>query len=144
NKCILEGRAPDLIRISEAYQEKQIGMMADQIAEQRDSIRMILIAGPSSSGKTTFAQRLRVQLMVNNLHPVPISMDNYFLNRDQIPLDENGQQDLESIDVIDLELFNEQMTRLIQGQEVEIPHYNFLTGRREYNGHIIRLSQDQP
>lgn len=144
NKCILEGKAPDLIRISEAYQEKQIGMMADQIAEQRDSIRMILIAGPSSSGKTTFAQRLRVQLMVNNLHPVPISMDNYFLNRDQIPLDENGQQDLESIDVIDLELFNEQMTRLIQGQEVEIPHYNFLTGRREYNGHIIRLSQDQP
>ncbi len=144
NKCIEEGRASDLIRISEAHQEKQIGAMADRIAQHADAVRMILIAGPSSSGKTTFAQRLRVQLMVNNLHPIPISMDNYYLNRDQVPIDENGEQDLESIEAIDLKLFNEHMTQLIQGQEVEIPHYNFLTGKREYVGHRIKLSKDQP
>ncbi|HHT65630.1 MAG TPA: nucleoside kinase [Clostridiales bacterium] len=144
NRCIEEGRAAELIRISEACQEKQIGAIADRIQQHMDEVRMILIAGPSSSGKTTFAQRLRVQLMVNGLHPVPISMDNYFLDRDQVPLDENGEQDLESIDVIDLKLFNEQMTRLIQGQEVEIPRYNFLTGKREYAGHVIQLSPDQP
>jgi len=144
NRWIEEGRGPELIRISEAYQEKQIAAIADMIAQQRDAVRLILIAGPSSSGKTTFAQRLRVQLMVNGLYPISISMDNYFLNRDQVPADENGEQDLESIDVIDLELFNEQMTHLIQGQEVEIPHYNFLTGKREYKGNIIKLSQNQP
>ena len=144
NDCIEEGRGQELIRISEAHQEKQIAMMADEIARQKDAIRLILIAGPSSSGKTTFAQRLKIQLMVTGLHPVPISMDNYFLNRKQVPADENGEQDLESIDVIDLELFNEQMTRLIQGQEVEIPHYNFLTGEREYIGKVIKLSEDQP
>ncbi|NLU35490.1 MAG: nucleoside kinase [Clostridiales bacterium] len=144
NKCIEEGRGPDLIRISEAYQEKQIGAIADRIAQHADAVRIILIAGPSSSGKTTFAQRLRVQLMVNGLHPVPISMDNYYLDRDQIPLDENGEQDLESIKALDLKLFNEHMTQLIQGQEVEIPQYNFLTGKREYRGNMIKLSEDQP
>ncbi|HHY82654.1 MAG TPA: nucleoside kinase [Clostridiales bacterium] len=144
NKCIEEGRGPELIRICEAYHEKQIAAIADLIAQQKDDVRLILIAGPSSSGKTTFAQRLRVQLMVNGLYPVPISMDNYFFNRDQVPVDENGEQDLESIDVIDLELFNEHMTRLIQGQEVEIPHYNFVTGKREYIGNVIKLSHDQP
>ena len=144
NQCIREGRGSDLIRISEASQEKQFAAIADSIAQHADAIRMILIAGPSSSGKTTFAQRLRVQLMVNGLHPVPISMDNYFLNRDEVPLDENGEQDLESLHVIDLELFNEQMTRLIQGQKVEIPHYNFHTGKREYAGHFIQLSAAQP
>lgn len=82
--------------------------------------------------------------MVNGLHPVPISMDNYYLDRDQIPLDENGEQDLESIKALDLKLFNEHMTQLIQGQEVEIPQYNFLTGKREYRGNMIKLSEDQP
>jgi uridine kinase len=144
NRCIEEGRASDLIRISEAYQEKQIGAIADRITQHADAVRMILIAGPSSSGKTTFAQRLRVQLMVNGLHPVPISMDNYYLDRDQVSVDDNGEQDLESIEAIDLKLFNEQMTQLIQGQEVEIPHYNFLTGKREWVGHVIKLSKDQP
>lgn len=144
NLAVKEGRGPDLIRICEAYQEKQIGIIADDIAQQTDAIRLILIAGPSCSGKTTFAQRLRVHLMVNGLHPVPISMDNYYLNRDQVPLDENGEQDLESINAIDVELFNEQMIRLIQGQEVEIPYYNFLTGKREYSANPIQLSQDQP
>jgi len=144
NKCIEEGRGPDLIRISEAHQEKQIAAIADLIAQHADTVRIILIAGPSSSGKTTFAQRLRVQLMVNGLHPVPISLDNYYLDHDQIPLDENGEQDLESIEALDLKLFNEHMTRLIQGQEVEIPRYNFLTGKREYTGNVIKLSTYQP
>jgi uridine kinase len=144
NQVIRDGRAPDLIRISEALQEKQIAAIADEIARHTDAIRLILIAGPSSSGKTTFAQRLRVQLMVNGLQPVPISMDNYFRNREDVPLDENGEQDLESIDVIDLELFNEQMTNLIQGQKVEIPFYNFHTGKREYRGYTIQVTQDQP
>jgi uridine kinase len=144
NDCIEEGRARELILVSEAYQEKQIAMIADEITRRKDSVHLILIAGPSSSGKTTFAQRIRIQLMVNGLDPVPISMDNYFLNRDQVPVDENGEQDLESIDIIDLELFNEQMTRLIQGQEVEIPYFNFLTGKREYIGQVIKLSEDQP
>lgn len=144
NSCIEEGRGKELILFSEAHQEKQIAMIADEIASRADAVRLILIAGPSSSGKTTFAQRVRIQLMVNGLDPVPISMDNYFLNRSQVPVDENGEQDLESIDVIDLELFNEQMTRLIQGQEVEIPHYNFLKGEREYTGDVIKLSENQP
>jgi uridine kinase len=144
NRCIEEGRSKELILISEAHQEKQIAMIADEIASRKDSVRLILIAGPSSSGKTTFAQRIRTQLMVNGLDPFPISMDDYFHNRSQVPVDENGEQDLESIDVIDLELFNEQMTRLIQGQEVEIPHYNFLKGEREYIGNVIKLSENQP
>lgn len=144
NNCIEGGRAKELILVSEAYQEKQIAMIADEITRRKDSVHLILIAGPSSSGKTTFAQRIRIQLMVNGLEPVPISMDNYFLNRDQVPFDENGEQDLESIDIIDLELFNEHMTRLIQGQEVEIPYFNFLTGKREYIGQVIKLSENQP
>lgn len=144
NRCIEEGGGPDLVRISEAAQEKFFGSIADDIAQHTDAIRLILIAGPSSSGKTTFAQRLRVQLMVNGLHPVPISMDNYYLDRELVPVDEKGEQDLESIDAIDLELFNEQMTLLIQGQKVEIPHYNFHTGRREYTGNFIQVSELQP
>ncbi len=144
NRCIEEGRGPDLVRISEAAQEKFFGSIADDIAQHTDAIRLILIAGPSSSGKTTFAQRLRVQLMVNGLHPVPISMDNYYLDRELVPVDENGEQDLESIDSIDLELFNEQMTLLIQGQKVEIPHYNFHTGKREFTGNFIQVSEMQP
>ncbi|NLB42767.1 MAG: nucleoside kinase, partial [Clostridiales bacterium] len=144
NRCIEEGRGPDLVRISEAAQEKYFGSIADDIAQHSDAVRLILIAGPSSSGKTTFAQRLRVQLMVNGLHPVPISMDNYYLDRELVPEDEKGEQDLESIDSIDLELFNEQMTLLIQGQEVEIPHYNFHTGKREFTGDFIQVSEMQP
>ncbi len=144
NLRIEEGLGNELIRVCEAQQEKQIAHIADEISMQRDRIRLILIAGPSSSGKTTFAQRLKVQLNVNGLHPVPISMDNYFLRRSDVPLDENGNQDLESIDVIDLELFNEQMTRMIQGQAVKIPHYNFHKGEREYLGHTLKVSEKQP
>lgn len=144
NRRIEEGWGGELIRICEAQHEKQIAFIADEIARQKDRIRLVLIAGPSSSGKTTFAQRLKIQMMVNGLHPVPISMDNYYLDRDDIPLDEKGERDLESIDAIDLELFNEQMTRLIQGQRVEIPTYNFSLGKRVYTGTEIMVNEDQP
>lgn len=144
NNAIKSGRGGDLIRICEAQQEKAIAEIADDISEHRDGVRLILIAGPSSSGKTTFAQRLRVQLMVNGLKPVSISMDNYFLNREDIPLNEDGKRDMESIDVIDIELFNEHLTRLIQGQKVEIPHFNFEKGAREYIGNVIEIGENQP
>ncbi len=144
NQRIERGEGGDIIRICEAQHEKQLAFIADQIADQRDRIRLVLIAGPSSSGKTTFAQRLRVQMIINGLNPVPISMDNYYLDRVDIPLDERGEKDLESIDALDLELFNEQMTKLIQGRSVEIPHYNFSTGKKEYLGQKIKVNQDQP
>ncbi|HOB19145.1 MAG TPA: nucleoside kinase [Candidatus Atribacteria bacterium] len=144
NRRIEEGRGGELIRICEAQHEKQIAFIADEIARQKDRIRLVLIAGPSSSGKTTFAQRLKIQMMVNGLLPVPISMDNYYLDRDDIPMDDKGERDLESIDAIDLELFNEQMTRLIQGQRVEIPTYNFSLGKRVYTGTEIKVNEDQP
>lgn len=144
NRYIERGSGDELIRICEAAQEKQISRIADEISMQRDRIRLILIAGPSSSGKTTFSQRLRVQLMVDGLNPIQISMDDYFLNRADVPVDENGEQDLESIDIIDLDLFNEHMTRLIQGQEVSIPHFNFEKGEREYHNNIVKINEDQP
>jgi len=144
NDIIKHGKAGDLIRVCEALHEKQIAKIADEIAVQRDRIHLILIAGPSSSGKTTFAQRLRVQMMVNGMNPIPISIDNYFLEREYIPLNENGERDLESIKAIDIELFNEQLTRIIQGQEVEIPYFNFEKGRREYRGQKIRIDDNQP
>lgn len=143
NKKIQEGLGGDLIRICEAHQENQIAKIADEIKTHADRVKLILIAGPSSSGKTTFAQRLRVQLMVNGFNPIPISMDDYFHNREDIPVDENGERDLESIDIIDIELFNEQMTALIQGEEVEIPRYNFEKGQREYLGNKVKLATDQ-
>ncbi len=143
NKMIEQGRGGDLIRMNEAYLENQIADIASEIYENADRIKLILIAGPSSSGKTTFAQRLRVQLMVKGLNPIPISLDDYFYDREDIPVDENGERDLESIDIIDTELFNEQMTAMIQGEEVEIPRYNFQKGKREYMGNRVKLGSDQ-
>ncbi len=143
NKMIEQGRGGDLIRMNEAYLENQIADIANEIYENADRIKLVLIAGPSSSGKTTFAQRLRVQLMVKGLDPVPISMDDYFLNREDIPVDENGEKDLESIDIIDIDLFNEQMAAMIQGEEVEIPRYNFQRGKREYIGNKVKLKSGQ-
>ncbi|HZJ57808.1 MAG TPA: nucleoside kinase [Clostridia bacterium] len=143
NRTIKEGRGGDLIRVCEAHLENQIARIAEEINSHADSIRLILIAGPSSSGKTTFAQRLRVQLMVHEIDPIPISMDDYFYNREDIPVDENGERDLESIDIIDIELFNEQITSMIQGEEVELPRYNFQKGQREYRGNKVKLTSDQ-
>ncbi|MEF9958546.1 MAG: nucleoside kinase [Niameybacter sp.] len=141
NKVITQGRLPDLIRVAEAFHEKKIAGIADQIASH-SKVRLVLIAGPSSSGKTTFAQRLCVQLRVNGLTPHVISIDDYFVNREQTPLDEDGKYDFEALEAIDIQLFNEHMSKLIAGETVEIPTFNFKTGRREYKGHKVALGEE--
>ncbi|HAP32539.1 MAG TPA: AAA family ATPase [Firmicutes bacterium] len=144
NSLIEEGQGPEVIRIAEALHEKKIAQIADMITERKDEIRIILIAGPSSSGKTTFAQRLRTQLLVNGMRPYPISIDDYFVDREHTPLDESKNPDFEHIEAIDLPLFNEHLLRLIGSDEVEIPTFNFATGTREYHGRQIRLKENQP
>lgn len=144
NKQIAEGKGGDLIRVAEALHEKKIAQLADQITQDRGRIRLVLVAGPSSSGKTTFAQRLAIQLRVNGVKPISISLDDYFVDRERTPLNEKGEPDFEALEAIDLELFNHQLTSLITGEEIEIPRYNFLTGRREKRGEVIRINQDQP
>lgn len=131
----------DLILTSEALHEKKIAYIADDIA--RDSKkRVVLIAGPSSSGKTTFANRLGIQLRVNGLIPIRISLDDYFLSRDKTPRDENGDYDFESIYAIDLKLFNQNLKELLDGEEVEIPEFDFKTGSRKWYGHKVKLPQN--
>ncbi len=144
NRLIEEGEGEEVIRVAEALHEKKIAWIADLISARGSEIRIILIAGPSSSGKTTFAQRLRVQLRVNGLQPLPISIDDYFVDRDQTPLDESDNPDFEHIEAIDLPLFNEHLLQLIDGKEVELPIYNFITGKREYRDQKIRLEKNQP
>ena len=125
NKKIDQGELVNLIMISEALHEKKIAEIADKICSKED-IKLVLIAGPSSSGKTTFANRLGIQLRVNGVIPVPISLDDYFVNRDQTPIDENGEYDFETIESVDTELFNKHLNLLLQGEEVEIPEFNFI------------------
>ena len=145
NQINTEHRMGELIRISEALQEKRIAQIADHIASHRNNIRLILIAGPSSSGKTSFAQRLQIQLRVNGLHPIMISLDDYFLNREDTPRNEKGQYDYESIDAIDTALFNQNMLELLNGHKVQIPYYNFITGKREWrDDNFLQLKEDQP
>ncbi|HHT36984.1 MAG: nucleoside kinase [Candidatus Wallacebacter cryptica] len=144
NDLIAAQEYGDLIRICEAYHEKQIAGIADQIAADRDRLRIVLIAGPSSSGKTTFAQRLLIQLRINRLQPVVIGLDDYFVNRDQTPRDENGDYDFEALEAIDIELFNEHLSKLIQGEAVNIPIYNFHKGEREWNNRVLQIGPDQP
>ncbi|EAX47168.1 phosphoribulokinase/uridine kinase [Thermosinus carboxydivorans Nor1] len=144
NDCIRNGQIADIIRIAEALHEKKIAQIADFVSEHRGKVRVILVAGPSSSGKTTFAHRLNIQLRVNGVWPVPISLDDYFVDRAHTPRDEKGDYDFEAIEAIDLELFNEHLTRLLSGDEVKIPSYNFVTGQREYRGRKIRIDKDQP
>jgi uridine kinase len=137
---VLERGDPgDLIRVAEAFQEKKISQVADMITSNIDRIRIVLIAGPSSSGKTTFSKRLSIQLRVNGLNPYAISLDDYFVDREKTPRDEKGDFDFESIDAIDRELFNEHLIKLIQGEEIELPRYNFKTGMREYHGEKLKL-----
>jgi uridine kinase len=142
NEIINSGQAGEFIRISEGLQEKKIAQIADVIA-QDPNIKVILIAGPSSSGKTTFAQRLGVQLRVNCFRPVMISLDNYFFNRDRTPKDEFGEYDFESLEALDVKLFNENLKDLIEGKQVEIPIFNFTIGAREQVGTKIKLERDQ-
>ena len=134
NDIVESGKVDEFIRISEALHEKKIARIADMIYDKRDKVKIVLVSGPSSSGKTTFAQRLSIQLRVNGLIPVNISLGDYFVNKDQTPLDEFGKPDYEALATIDLKLFNEQLNSLIRGEEVQIPAYNVVTGRREYSG----------
>ena len=144
NTYTKRGHIDEIIRISEALHEKKIAQIADFIVNHTNQARIILIAGPSSSGKTTFAQRLRVQLRVNGVIPVAISLDDYFLNRAYTPRDEKGDYDFEALEALDIELFNQQLIDLLNGKAVEIPYYNFLTGEREYRGNIVQISESQP
>lgn len=142
NTLIKENKISDIVRISEALHEKKIAQIADMIAENRDR-KIVLIAGPSSSGKTTFAQRLGIQLRVNGITPLLLSMDNYFVNRDENPIDENGNYDFECLESIDLELFNEQLTDLIAGKEVKLPTFDFASGTRKYLGNTAKLGENE-
>ncbi|MBP2662438.1 MAG: udk [Firmicutes bacterium] len=144
NECTKTGKIHDIIRVAEALHEKKLAQMADFVASHRNEVRVILVAGPSSSGKTTFAQRLNIQLRVNGVWPVPISLDDYFVDREKTPLDENGDFDFEAIEAIDLELFNSHLARILAGEEVEMPTFNFKTGKREYRGHQIKVDKGQP
>ena len=140
-----EGHAIDLINVSEALQERKIVKIADEISARQtgdNRIKIILISGPSSSGKTTFSKRLSIQLMTNGLKPYPISLDDYFVNRDNTPLDENGNHDFESLYAVDLPFFKKQLDTLLEGGEVELPKFNFTSGMRESSGTKFRLEDN--
>ncbi|MEN1759798.1 nucleoside kinase [Anoxynatronum sibiricum] len=144
NDLIVSRKEAEYLRISEALHEKKIAEIADAVTQDLEHRRLILIAGPSSSGKTTFTGRLGIQLRVNGLKPVMISLDDYFVDREKTPLDSNGEYDFESLHAIDLELFNDHLQRLLAGEEVELPTFNFKTGLREFNGHRVRVDASQP
>ncbi|NFS28445.1 nucleoside kinase [Clostridium botulinum] len=141
NEKLSSNEAQSLILTSEALHEKKIANIADQIANKKDS-KIVLVAGPSSSGKTTFANRLSIQLKVNGLIPQSLSLDDYFVERVNTPRDENGDYDYESIYALDLELINKSLTALMNGEVVDIPTYNFFTGKREWNGNKIKLHEN--
>ncbi len=141
NDCIAAGKIENLIQISEALHAKHIAEIASRVAENR-RIKLILVAGPSSSGKTTFAQKLSIQLQAEGFRPHLISMDNYFIDRDRVPFGPDGLQDFESVDAVDAELFNSHMQQLLQGDAVELPTYNFKSGKREYNGEVLKLREE--
>ncbi|EES51032.1 nucleoside kinase [Clostridium botulinum] len=141
NEKLSSNEAQSLILTSEALHEKKIANIADQIVNKKD-VKIVLIAGPSSSGKTTFANRLAIQLKVNGLIPQSLSLDDYFVERVNTPRDENGEYDYESIYALDLELINKSLTALMNGEVVDIPTYNFFTGKREWNGNKIKLHEN--
>ena len=144
NLAIREERAREVVMVSEAIQEKRIASIAEKIATRyhRDGVRIVLISGPSSSGKTTFCKRLEIQLIINLLHPQAISLDDYYLNRDDTPRDEKGNYDFESLYAIDLPYFKNDLQRLLEGEEIELPTYNFTTGSRIYRGHKLKMRPD--
>jgi uridine kinase len=141
NNIIMRGEINDLIRVAEALHEKKIAHIADSIYQGRENIKIILIAGPSSSGKTTFAQRLRVQLRVNGLHPITLSLDDYFHDKERTPLDEMGNYDFDHVEAIDIALFNDHLQRLMEGEEVSIPRFDFIRGKRNEGYKNICLSE---
>ena len=142
NRIIENGQIKKLIMLEEALHEKKIAQIADKIAANK-SIKMVLIAGPSSSGKTTFAQRLGLQLRINGLKPVTISVDNYFVERPNTPKDENGEYDFENIEAIDIELFNRDLTDLLNGKTINCPEFDFKVGTKKYKGKTMHLAEDE-
>jgi uridine kinase len=143
NEAIDAGRAAEIVLVSEAFHEQRLAQVAGQIADQIGHARLILVAGPSSAGKTTFARRLMVQLLALGISPFSLELDNYFLDRSKTPLDENGQPDFETIEALDLPLIADHMSRLIRGEEVQLPLYNFKTGMSGA-GDVIQLRDGQP
>ena len=154
NEAILNGHSSKLIQISEALQEKKIGKIADEIAQRvnppsslglgnNKGVRLVLIAGPSSSGKTTTCKRLSVQLAVNGIKPIGISLDDYFLDREKTPIDEKGDYDFEHLHALNLPLFNEQLNALFNGEEIELPRYDFPTGKSVKSGKKLKLHDDE-
>ena len=141
NGMIADGNANELILIQEALQEKKMGEVAELIASQADK-KLVMIAGPSSSGKTTFSHRLSIQLRAKGLVPHPIGVDNYFVDRENSPRDENGNYNYEILECLDVEQFNRDMTDLLAGKTVELPRYNFVTGKREYKGDFLKLGPE--
>ncbi len=142
NKVVDDGNAMGLINVAEALQEKKISHIAEMIAE-RKNVRVVLIAGPSSSGKTTTCKRLSIQLIVNGLKPVGISLDDYFVDREKTPRDENGNMDYEHVEALNIPLLNQQLNALMAGEEVELPKYNFQTGKSEKSGRKLRLKGNE-
>ena len=141
NDVIAQGKINDLILVQEAFQEKKIGEIAEQIKNAHGK-KFVMIAGPSSSGKTTFSHRLSIQLMTHGLNPHPIAVDNYFVDRDNTPLDEDGNPNFECLEAIDVEQFNKDMLALLNGETVELPEFNFKKGKREYKGNYKKLGKD--
>jgi uridine kinase len=142
NDAICAGRTREVILVSEALHEQNIASISRQIADQSDQIRLILISGPSSSGKTTFSRRLMVQLLALGISPFALELDNYFVDRDKSPRDENGQSDFEALETLNLEQLAEQLQLLVDGKEVQLPRYNFKEGRQE-TGDVVQLRNDQ-
>ena len=141
NEQISAGNIGNIILAQEAIMEKELGNIAEQIAALPDK-KLIMIAGPSSSGKTTFSHRLSIQLMAHGLKPHPIAVDNYFVERVDTPKDENGQYNFECLEAMDIELFNQQMSALLRGEEVYMPTFNFITGTKEYKGNSLKLGPE--
>lgn len=140
NDQICEGNIADMILVQEALQERRIGEIARDIA-RREGVKFVMIAGPSSSGKTTFSHRLSIQLRTYGMRPHTIGLDNYYLDHDNTPLDEDGNPDYECLEALDVEQFNQDMAELLAGKSVELPTFNFKTGKREYNGRTVKLGQ---
>lgn len=144
NEKILDHKGGNLLRIAESLHEKSVGYIADRIAERhkQGKAKIILISGPSSSGKTTFAKRLGIQLSIWGLDPVLISLDDYFIDREKTPRDENGEYDFEALEAIDVPMFNDHLNRLIHGEEIDMPRYNFISGKREFLGRKLKMKNN--
>lgn len=142
NEEVQKGNSSELIKISEALHEKKVAQIADKIYCLRDKVRVILISGPSSSGKTTFAKRLSIQLKVTGLKPYMISLDNYFVDRDQTPKDESGEYDFESLHALDIKAFNDDLIKLMDGEEIQLPKFSFEQGKRFYDNTMLKIDSN--